>query len=49
VFTEVEKLYYGVQKGGRKRAVRASRAARRAGRKAMDAAEAATRRPVVPR
>jgi 1-acyl-sn-glycerol-3-phosphate acyltransferase len=49
VFTEVEKLYYGVQEGGRKRAVRASRAARRAGRKAMDAAEAATRRPVVPR
>jgi len=40
VFAEVEKLYYGLQQHGRKRAVRAARAARRA------AAEAAGRRPV---
>jgi 1-acyl-sn-glycerol-3-phosphate acyltransferase len=31
VFAEVSKLYYGLQKNGRKRAVRAARAARRAG------------------
>ena len=40
VFAEVEKLYYGLQQHGRKRAIRAARAARRA------AAEAAGRRPV---
>jgi 1-acyl-sn-glycerol-3-phosphate acyltransferase len=39
VFAEVEKLYYGLQRHGRRRAVRAARAARRA-------AEAAARQPV---
>jgi 1-acyl-sn-glycerol-3-phosphate acyltransferase len=39
VFEDVQKLYYGLQKNGRKWAIRASRAARRA-------AEAAARRPV---
>jgi 1-acyl-sn-glycerol-3-phosphate acyltransferase len=42
VFAEVEKLYYGLQQQGRKRAVRAARAARRA-------AQAAARRPSVSR
>jgi 1-acyl-sn-glycerol-3-phosphate acyltransferase len=39
VFEDVQKLYYGLQRHGRKRAVAASRAARRA-------AEAAARRPL---
>ncbi|HKR98001.1 MAG TPA: lysophospholipid acyltransferase family protein [Candidatus Dormibacteraeota bacterium] len=39
VFEDVQKLYYGLQRHGRKRAIAASRAARRA-------AEAAARRPV---
>ena len=39
VFADVQKLYYGLRDGGRKRAVRAARAARRA-------AEAASRRPL---
>jgi 1-acyl-sn-glycerol-3-phosphate acyltransferase len=39
VFAEVEKLYYGLQQNGRKRAIRAARAARRA-------AQAAGRRPI---
>jgi 1-acyl-sn-glycerol-3-phosphate acyltransferase len=39
VFAEVEKLYYGLQQNGRKRAIRAARAARRA-------AQAAGRRPL---
>jgi 1-acyl-sn-glycerol-3-phosphate acyltransferase len=43
VFAEVEKLYYGLREGGRRRAVRAARAARRA---AAEAAEAASRRPL---
>jgi 1-acyl-sn-glycerol-3-phosphate acyltransferase len=43
VFEDVQKLYYGLREGGRRRAVRAARAARRAAR---DAAEAARRRPV---
>jgi len=42
VFAEVEKLYYGLQQQGRKRAVRAARAARRA-------AQAAAHRPSVSR
>jgi 1-acyl-sn-glycerol-3-phosphate acyltransferase len=43
VFTDVQKLYYGLRDGGRKSAVKAARAARR---KAADAAEAAGRRPI---
>ena len=43
VFGEVQRLYYGLREGGRRRAVRAARAARRA---AADAAEAAGRRPL---
>jgi 1-acyl-sn-glycerol-3-phosphate acyltransferase len=43
VFEDVQRLYYGLREGGRKRAVRAARAARR---KAAEAAEAAGRRPV---
>ncbi len=43
VFEDVQKLYYGLREGGRRRAVRAARAARRA---AADAAEAAGRRPL---
>jgi 1-acyl-sn-glycerol-3-phosphate acyltransferase len=39
VFEDVEKLYYGLKRHGRRRAVRAARAARRA-------AEAASRRPL---
>ncbi|MBX5470597.1 MAG: 1-acyl-sn-glycerol-3-phosphate acyltransferase [Thermoleophilaceae bacterium] len=46
VFREVERLYYGLLEGGRKRAVRASRAARRAARRAAGAAEAAGRRAI---
>jgi 1-acyl-sn-glycerol-3-phosphate acyltransferase len=44
IFERIEKLYYGLQRKGRKRAVRDSRAARRAAR----AAEGATRRPATP-
>jgi len=43
VFTDVQKLYYGLRDGGRKSAVKAARAARR---KASEAAEAAGRRPI---
>jgi 1-acyl-sn-glycerol-3-phosphate acyltransferase len=43
VFADVQKLYYGLREGGRRRAVRAARAARRA---AADAAEATGRRPL---
>ena len=43
VFTDVQKLYYGLRDGGRKSAVKAARAARR---KAGEAAEAAGRRPI---
>jgi 1-acyl-sn-glycerol-3-phosphate acyltransferase len=42
VFTEVERLYYGLQRNGRRRAIRAARAARRAAR---EAAAGATRTP----
>jgi 1-acyl-sn-glycerol-3-phosphate acyltransferase len=42
VFTDVQRLYYGLRDGGRKSAVRAARAARRA---AAEAAKAAGRRP----
>jgi 1-acyl-sn-glycerol-3-phosphate acyltransferase len=47
VFSQVEKLYYGLLEGGRRSAVRASRAAR-AARRAAKAAEAAGRRPATP-
>jgi 1-acyl-sn-glycerol-3-phosphate acyltransferase len=43
VFTDVQRLYYGLRDGGRKSAVKAARAARR---KAGEAAEAAGRRPI---
>ena len=42
IFAQIEKIYYGLARDGRKRAVEAARAARRA-------ADAAARRPVVPR
>src|SRR4051812_14795070 len=42
IFEGIEKVYYGLQKDGRKRAVRAARAARRA---ADRAAESVTQRP----
>jgi 1-acyl-sn-glycerol-3-phosphate acyltransferase len=42
IFAGIEKLYYGLQKDGRKRAVQAARATRRA---AKSAAEGVTRRP----
>jgi 1-acyl-sn-glycerol-3-phosphate acyltransferase len=45
VFERIEELYYGLQRGGRRKAVRASRAARAARRAAERAAEGATRRP----
>jgi 1-acyl-sn-glycerol-3-phosphate acyltransferase len=45
VFAEVEKLYYGLLEGGRRKAIRDSRAAR-AARRAAGAAEAAGRRPL---
>ena len=42
VFTEVERLYHGLERNGRRRAIRAARAARRAAR---EAAAGATRTP----
>jgi 1-acyl-sn-glycerol-3-phosphate acyltransferase len=42
VFASIEELYYGLQKGGRRKAVKAARAARNAARRA---AESASRRP----
>ena len=45
VFERIEELYYGLQRGGRRKAIRASRAARAARRAAERAAEGATRRP----
>jgi 1-acyl-sn-glycerol-3-phosphate acyltransferase len=43
IFENIEKLYYGLQKDGRKHAVKAARAARRA---ADRAAESVTRQPI---